>query len=57
MDEPAVTTYQLLNQYFGRGQGLLHYASIFFDLATPAGIAAYEADIARTVDFIKECVH
>ncbi|KAF4584651.1 hypothetical protein EYR38_001880 [Pleurotus pulmonarius] len=54
MDEPAVTTYQLLNQYFGRGQGLLHYASIFFDLATPAGIAAYEADIARTVDFIKE---
>ncbi|KAF4580246.1 hypothetical protein EYR40_003228 [Pleurotus pulmonarius] len=53
MDEPAVTTYQLLNQFFGRGQGNLHYATIFYDLANSAGSEKYELDVTKLIAFIK----
>ncbi|KDQ25214.1 hypothetical protein PLEOSDRAFT_1106155 [Pleurotus ostreatus PC15] len=53
MDEPAMATYQLLHQVFGRGQGNLHYATIFYDLANSAGSGRYESDIAKAVAFIK----
>ncbi len=53
MDEPAMATYQLLHQFFGRGQGSLHYATIFYDLANSAGSGRYESDIAKAVAFIK----
>ncbi len=56
MIEPATATYQLLNQFFGREQGTLHLATIFFDVSTPEGGNLYDNQVAAAVDFIQKCV-
>ncbi|KAJ8694064.1 hypothetical protein PTI98_008997 [Pleurotus ostreatus] len=54
MIEPATATYALLNSFFGRGQGALHLATIFFDVSTPEGGNLYDNQLAAAVDFIQK---
>lgn len=56
MIEPATATYALLNSFFGRGQGALHLATIFFDISTPEGGNLYDNQLAAAVDFIQKYV-